>query len=130
MDRRIILKWILRKYGSRVCGLYSSDSGHGPTASSHENSSSTKSKEFFEQLKGLLAWPRSASHGLSTQMSSATNLIQAGAGSLALFMKLLQFVFVTNEVREAQLCLTQPPHSGERHHSERKLHASSNLMVR
>jgi hypothetical protein len=60
-------------------------------------------------------------------MSSAINLIQAGAGSLALFMKLLQFVFVTNEVREAKLCLTQPPHNGERHQSERKLHASSNL---
>jgi hypothetical protein len=48
VDRRIILIWILRKYGSRVCGLYSSDSGHGPTASSNEHSGSTKSQEFLQ----------------------------------------------------------------------------------
>ena len=32
-----------------------------------------------------------------------------------------------NEVRKVELCLTWLPHNGERHHSERKLHASSNL---
>jgi hypothetical protein len=48
VDRRIILKWILRKYGSRVCGLYSSDAGHGPIAGAHEYSGSSKSKGILE----------------------------------------------------------------------------------
>jgi len=36
-------------------------------------------------------------------------------------------IFVINEVRQAHICLIWPTHNGETHHSERKLHAFSNL---
>jgi hypothetical protein len=59
-------------------------------------------------------------------MSSATNLIQL-VQVPNLLMKQLQFVFVINEVRKAELCLTGSPHNGDRPCSERNLLASSNI---